>query len=181
MLLALPLSFAIFPRNGSERSERAYSSSALCADNNMPRIWFVSFFGKRSVRQKISCRTAHRLRNFPDFIPRVRDRLIGSISTKQLVPAIAAQGNRHMLPRQLTDQIGRDLGGIRKGFPKHVAQFGQNCFCILLRNSQLRMLCPQMCGDGSSSLRFIVGGILHPNCEGFNLPVGKSTASGKRQ
>ena len=76
-----------------------------------------------------------------------------------------------MLPCQLTNQIGRDLGGIRKGFPKHVAQFGQNCFCILLRNGQLRMLCPQMRSDGSSSLRFIVGGILHPNCEGFNLPV----------
>ena len=76
-----------------------------------------------------------------------------------------------MLPRQLADQIGRDLGGIRKGFHTHVAQFGQNCFCILLRNSQLRMLCPQMRSDGSSSLRFIVGSILHPNCEGFHLPV----------
>ena len=76
-----------------------------------------------------------------------------------------------MLPCQLADQIGRNLGGIRKRFPKHVAQLGQNCFCILLRNGQLRMLCPQMRSDGSRSLRFIVGGVLHPNGKGFNLPV----------
>ena len=134
MLLALPLSsFAIFPRKTARKGQSAHTALLHYAPIiTCPGSGSFPLLEKRSVRQENTpSALRNRLRHFPRSLfhaVRLID-LIGSISAKQLVPAIAAQGNRHMLPRQLADQIGRDLGrNPAKGSPNMWLNLGRTAF-----------------------------------------------------
>ena len=61
-----------------------------------------------------------------------------------------------MLPCHFTHQIGRDLGGIRKGLTEHKRKPGDDSLGILFRNIKLRMLGSQYFRYFPGRLRLIV-------------------------
>ena len=95
---------------------------------------------------------------------------IGVVARKQLVTCIARKRNRHLPARQLRDEIGRNLGRIRKGFVVKFRQSRHELERRLRRYIELRMLGPEMLRNLACIDRLVEPGHIKPDCKAAHRP-----------
>ena len=96
---------------------------------------------------------------------------IAVVAGKELVAAIAGEGDGQIFPRQLGDEVGRHLRAVGKGLVIEARQPRDELQRVLGRHCQLAVLGAQVLGDGAGMHRLVVALLLEADGEGLDRPV----------